>query len=308
MARDYYDVLGIKRNADEKDIKKAFRKMAKKYHPDANPNDPTAEAKFKEVNQAYEVLSDPNKRAQYNRFGADFARYQNFQGQPNADPTGFGGFNTYNTGGGNYQDVDFGDSNFGDFFESVFGGFGRNPGAGGAHTRTSTSSRSGRDVEHDVQITLHEAYHGTSRQIMKGDRRINVNIPAGADTGTKVRLAGEGEVGLGGNGDLYLIVEVLPDRRFTRDGDDLTVQVKLDAFTAMLGGEIEVPTLERAVRLKVPAGIQSGQKMRVRDKGMPKLRKKGEHGDLYAQILITVPKNLTEEQRQQVEQLRDTLR
>lgn len=294
MARDYYQVLGVNKSASDKDIKKAYRQMAKKYHPDANPDDPGAETRFKEVNEAYEVLSDPEKRAQYDRFGPDFARYQQFQQQPG------GGY------GGTYTNVDFGESPFGDIFESIFGGFGRTSTRG---TRTQTRV-AGRDMEHRVSVSLREAYEGTTRQILKGDRRINVNIPAGAATGTKVRLGGEGEPGVAGGvpGDLYLIVEVEPDRQFTRDGDDLTVDVEVDAFTAMLGGQVEVPTLARSVKLKVPAGTQSGQKFRVSGKGMPRLRKPGEYGDLYARVQITVPRNLTNEQRELVQRLKDSLR
>ncbi len=295
---DYYKTLGVDKSANEKDIKKAYRRLAKQYHPDANPDNPTAEARFKEISQAYEVLNDPEKRAQYDRFGADFARYQP---PPDGGAAGYGGFGGF--GGGAYQNVDVKDTPFGDVFESLFG-FGRG-GTGGR----ATAQRPGRNLEHTVVISLQEAYNGTSRQIVKGDRRINVNIPAGAATGTKVRLAGEGEMGMDGKaGDLYLIVEVEPDNRYTREGDDLTAEVHIDLFSALLGGEVQVPTFTRPIKLKIPAGTQSGQRFRITGKGMPKLREKGAYGDLYARMMIDIPKNLTEQQRTLAEQLRDSFK
>lgn len=297
MAKNYYDTLGVKKDASDKDIKSAFRKMAKKYHPDANPDDPTAEAKFKEINEAYEVLSDKEKREMYDRFGT--ANPQGGWGGPGGSPSG-GGVN-----------VDFGD--IGDIFETLFGGTARGRGRGGTQTRANPFGGAGvgfrmdgADLTQAVPITLQEAYTGTTRLITKGDRTLRANIPAGAMTGTKVRLAGEGEPGTGGgkSGDLYLVVEVQPDSQFERDGSNLTTEVKIDLFTALLGGEVEVPTLGRPVRLKIPAGTQSGRKFRLAGKGMPILRQPDQHGDLYARILITVPTNLSDEQRAAVERLK----
>jgi curved DNA-binding protein len=290
MAKDYYQTLGVKKDATGKEIKQAFRKLAKKYHPDANPDDPTAEAKFKEINEAYEVLSDDEKRKMYDQFGT-VKPEQAYQ--------------SWGNGGRVYTNVD--DMDFSSIFEQMFGG-----GAGRA-TRGAGASpfqrATGRDIEQEVSISLREAYTGTQRIITKDGRRIKANIPAGATTGTKVRLSGEGEPGLGSGraGDLYLVVRVEPDPQFEREGDDLTVDVKLDMFTAMLGGEVEVPTLDRPVRLKIPAGTQSGRRFRLTGTGMPRLRKKGEFGDLYARMLITVPSNLNDEQRELVERLRDSL-
>lgn len=299
MARDYYDVLGVSRNVNEKDLKKAYRKLAKKYHPDANPDDPKSEAKFKELNEAYEVLSDAEKRTQYDRFGPDFARYQN-------------GGQQWNNAGSPYTSVD--DTGFSDIFETLFGGSrrgrGRGAGVSGADPFYRTAQPAvGRDIEQPVGITLREAYAGASRYITKGERKIKVSIPAGAADGTKVRLSGEGELGVGGGraGDLYLIVEVQPDTLFERQGDDLLVDVKVDMFTALLGGEIEVPTMTRPVMLKIPAGTQSGRKFRLSGKGMPIMRKSGEYGNLYARVLITVPEKLDDQQRELVEQLRAAL-
>jgi curved DNA-binding protein len=293
MAKNYYDLLGVKKDATEKEIKQAFRKLAKKYHPDANP-DPQAEAKFKEINEAYEVLSDKTKRAQYDQFGA-------------VNPQ-------WNVGGSNgqqvYTNTDMGD--FSDIFESIFGGLG---GIGrGSRTQTREGGRvrraNGQDLEQAVTISLHEAYTGASRLVTRAGRTVKVNIPPGATDGTRVRLAGEGEPGVSGGqpGDLYLVIHVEPNDQFERRGDDLYTDVRVDVFTAMLGGEAEVPTLGRTIKLKIPAGTQSGRKFRLSGKGMPLLRDKEKFGDLYARVLITVPETLNADQRQLVEQLRDSFR
>lgn len=298
MAKDYYKTLGVSRTASDKEIKSAFRKLAKKYHPDANPNDPSAEAKFKEINEAYEVLSDKEKRSLYDRFGT--VDPQQVGWNPGASRgAGTGGYTTY-------TNVDYAD--FSDIFESIFGGAGRRTAEGSTRRGGMGFRVDGEDIYHNVQITLREAYEGAVRLITKGDRTLRANIPPGATTGTKVRLSGEGEPGLNGGkpGDLYLIIEVLPDEQFTRDGDDLTVDVKVDMFTALLGGEVEVPTLGRPVKLKIPAGTQAGRRFRIAGKGMPKLRKPGEYGDLYARVIITVPEKLSPQQREMVEALRAT--
>lgn len=301
MAKDYYATLGVKKDASEKDIKSAFRKLAKKYHPDANRDDPNAEAKFKEINEAYEVLSDTEKRARYDQFGTV---------NPQWDPN-FGGGGTYT-----YTNVDMNDMPFADILESLFGGMGgrgqrtsgRTRGASGSPFGGAVSS-DGEDIQQTVTISLKEAYAGATRLITKGDRTVKVNIPAGATTGTKVRLSGEGAPAMGGGrpGDLYLIVEVTPDPQFERKGDDLYVDVKVDMFAALLGGEVEVPTMERPVKLKIPAGTQSGRKFRLTGKGMPVLRKPNERGSLYARILVTVPEHLTADQKALVERLRESL-
>lgn len=293
MAKNYYETLGVSKTASDKEIKQAFRKLAKKYHPDANPNDPSAEGKFKEINEAYEVLSDTEKRAQYDQFGS---AYQQFGGSRN--------------GGGYYTNVNTQDTPFGDILESLFSNFGRSERGRSQQEQPFDFRADGRDLEQKVTISLQEAYTGTTRLVSKGSRKVKVTIPPGATTGTRVRLGGEGEAGSygGRSGDLYLIVEVEPDSRFERDGDNLSVDVRLDMFTALLGGDIEVPTLDRPVRLKIKPGTQSGRKFRIAGKGMPVLRKESEFGDLYARILITVPENLTDEQRQLVEKLQATVK
>ncbi len=290
MAKDYYRTLGVNRNADEAEIKKAFRRLAKQYHPDANPDNPGAEAKFKELNEAYEVLGDPEKRAQYDRFGEDFRRYQ----QP---PGGPGGQYPYSGSDANGVDFD-------DLLRNIFGGFG-----GGRAGNPRTAAARGRDIEQPVTISLREAYEGATRFVSKGDRRIKADIPAGIADAMKVRLAGEGEPGIGGGapGDLYLVVQIEPDSRFERKENDLYTEVRVDLFSALLGGAVEVPTLDRPVRLNIPAGTQSGQRFRLTGKGMPIVRQKGQFGDLFARVFITVPTNLTDAQREKAEQFRKSL-
>ena len=268
MSRDYYNVLGVSRDASDDEIKRAFRQKAKQYHPDANPDDANAEAHFKEVNEAYEVLSDEEKRSAYDRFGSNWQQYQNFNGE-----------NPFANGG----EAPFTD------MSAIF---------------------AGQDIEREVHISLREAYEGTQRIVSKDGRDITVRIPRGAATGTKVRLAGEGQPGYNGGsaGHLYLVVQVAEDPQFERKGDDLYVDIKVDAMIAMLGGDAEVPTLARPLRTKIRAGTQTGQKLRLTGKGMPRLRKGNEHGDLYAIVMITVPTQLDADQRERAEALRKSLR
>jgi DnaJ-class molecular chaperone len=288
MAKDYYKTLGIERNASEDEIKRAYRKLAKKYHPDTNPGDASAEARFKEINEANEVLSDATKRAQYDRFGQTFSG-----GFPGA-----GGQTTY-------TNVDMGD--FADLLGSMFGNVGRGATGGtprGAGRRTTFTDYGfdgipAQESEQTLSITLEEAYTGASRIVSRNGRDSRITIPAGATDGTRIPLDGD-------FGGVVLVVKVAPHGRFERSGDDLTVEVKVDMFTAMLGGEAHVPTLGRPINLTVPPGTQSGRKIRATGKGMPRLNGSG-HGDLYARILITVPEHLTEQQRALVEQLKASL-
>ncbi|MGB1285688.1 MAG: DnaJ C-terminal domain-containing protein [Aggregatilineales bacterium] len=303
MATDYYSVLGVGRDASQTDIKKAFRKQAKKYHPDANPDNPSAEDRFKELNEAYEVLGDEDKRSQYDRFGSN---WQNMQGFPGGG-TG--------AAGQQYANMNMDDLN--DILGSVFGGRGRrgastnvqDTGGFGGFGGFSNVSTKGQDVEQSVTISLREAYEGAHRIILRDGSEKRVKIPAGVETGTRVRLSGYGQSGINGGqtGDLYLVVTVTDDPQFEREGNDLNVDVQIDAFTAMLGGKAEVPTLTRPIKLTIPAGTQSGQKFRIPGKGMPDRKKKGNSGNLYARILITVPEKLTDEQKTLVQQLQDLL-
>ncbi|MCS6840513.1 MAG: J domain-containing protein [Roseiflexus sp.] len=285
--KDYYEILGVDRNATEAEIKKAYRKLARQYHPDINPGNKAAEARFKEINEAYEVLSDKEKRAKYDRFGRDWQRYQNMPD--------FGGF----AAGG------FGAADFADIFETLFGG--------GRGVRSNVTYRTkGQDIEQPVDITLEEAFSGTQRTLQVQSpngamRSITVKIPPGVDTGSRVRIAGEGAPGMGGGprGDLYLVINVLPHARFERRGDDLYVRAPVDLYTMLLGGEVRVPAMGgRTVTLKVPAGSQNGTVMRVSGQGMPRLRDSQTRGDMYVTLEVLLPTSLSPRERELVEQLR----
>ncbi len=313
--KDYYKILGVDKNAGEKEIKSAFRKLARKYHPDVNPDNPQAEARFKEINEAYEVLSDPDKRAKYDQLGSEWQRWQQTGGRPGDFDwarwaAGGPGGERVHVRYGTQEDLQdlFGGGSFSDFFTSIFGGLGGGGrGTGGfSGFEYEPRTRRGRDLEHEVEISLAEAYSGTTRILTKDGRRLEVKIPAGAKTGTRVRVRGEGGGGISGGqaGDLYLHVKVASDPRFERKGDDLHTTVSVDLYTAVLGGEVRVPTLAGDVRLKVPAGSQNGQVFRLRGRGMPRLRRASDHGDLFARLDVRLPTNLTPEQRRLFEQLR----
>ncbi|HEX4565061.1 MAG TPA: DnaJ C-terminal domain-containing protein [Vicinamibacterales bacterium] len=323
--KDYYKTLGVTKTASDKEIKQAFRKLARKHHPDVNPGDKSAENKFKEINEAYEVLGDPEKRRKYDELGANWRMYEQGQPFPGGSPfggsgggAGEGGAWTINMGGpGGYRTMTedemrdmFGtDDPFSDFFRTFFGGGG---GAGQESRGRGRSARSqkGGDLESEAELTLEEAYHGAMRRIAitHGDhaRNVDVRIPAGVKDGSRVRAAGEGEPGTGGaaSGDLYLRVKIRPHPVFERKGDDLYVKVAIPATTAVLGGEAQVPTVTGSVRLKVPETTQPGQIFRLKGHGMPLVGKADAKGDLYATADVQLPRSLTKEQRQAWEQIR----
>ncbi len=301
--KDYYKILGVKRNASEKEIKKAYRKLARQYHPDVNPGDKTAEERFKDINEAYEVLSDPEKRRKYDQLGSSWQQWQRRGG----DARGFDWsqwFSGAQPGGVRVEYRDLGDlgdlfgGGFSDFFQSIFGGMG-GPRTGWTETRRAQPRR-GQDYTQPVEITLEEAFRGTTRVIQKDGRRLEVKIPPGVRTGSKVRVAGEGSPGIGGgaSGDLYLEVEVLPHSLFEREGDDLRCEVPISLYTAVLGGEVKVPTLSGNVMLKIPAGTQGGRTFRLQGKGMPSLRNPQKRGDLYARLRIQVPQKLSRREKE----------
>jgi curved DNA-binding protein len=304
--KDYYKVLGVPQDADAAAIKKAFRSLARKYHPDANPDDPTAEDRFKEINEAYEVLKDPEKRAKYDQIGQSYQSYQRTGGQP-------GGFDWSQWTGGQPGSVhvEYGGSGFSDFFDAIFAsmsGMGGQRSANFGFDDLFGGRRGGQQVQHqqlkgqdltaDVDISLEEAYYGTTRMLAKDGRQLQVKIPRGARTGTRVRISGEGAPGVSGGevGDLYLKVRVRDDARFSRDNDDLTIEVKIDLYTAVLGGEVDIPTMEGKVTLKINPGNQPGQLVRVRGKGMPHLRDPDDYGDLYVRVGVELPTDLTDEE------------
>lgn len=290
--KDYYEILGVDRNASEAEIKKAYRKLARQYHPDINPGNASAEARFKEINEAYEVLSDSEKRAKYDRFGRDWQRYQQAP-----DGGGFGGFGT---------------GDFSDLFETLFGG-----GRSGGGVRPNVSYRAnGQDVEQAVDITLEEAFSGTQRTLQFHNpngqpRSITVKIPPGVDTGSRVRVAGEGAPGIGGGqrGDLYLLINVAPHAHFERRGDDLYIRAPVDLYTMLLGGDVKVPAMGgKTVTLKVPAGTQNGKVLRISGQGMPQLRVAQSRGDMYVTLEVSLPTRLSSRERELVEQLRTLAR
>lgn len=329
--KDYYSILGVPRGAAEKDIKAAYRRLARKYHPDVNPGDKVAEAKFKEINEAYEVLSDPEKRKKYDMYGADFENAEAFaraREQARQQYTGYG------SGGGTpfttFETVDMGDLN--EVFENLFKGFG----ATGTRTGGRRAARRGEDIEHSIEVTLEEAFNGTKRlldlqtemtcpacqglgrvrnsmcsqcggsgRVIK-PRRLEVKIPPGVKDGSRIRIAGEGNPGVGGpNGDLYLVVKVMPHPLFKREGDDLMVEVPVALTTAVLGGEVQVPTLKGTkLALRIPPETQNGRVFRLARQGMPKLNDTA-RGDMLAKISVVLPVNLNEKERSLFEQLRN---
>jgi len=308
--QDYYKTLGVDKKASEHEIKRAYRKLARQYHPDHNPNDKKAEERFKQINEAYQVLSDADKRRKYDHLGADWARYQQQGGQAGAydwsrwaGGRGPGGANVRYGTPEDLQNIlgGMGGGGFSDFFKTIFGGgFSNDPFGGGARRRPAQMRPQDLNVEYPIDISLYEAYHGTSVALDKGGRQITAKIPAGAKTNTKVRLKGEGTSNPTGgpDGDLLLVVRVRDDSTFERRGDDLYVDVPVDLYTVLLGGQVRVRTMSGPVNLQIKPETQNGQTLRLRGKGMPKLRKKDEYGDLYASVTVELPTDLTDRQRE----------
>lgn len=305
--QDYYKTLGVNKNATQDEIRDAFRKLARQHHPDANQGDKASEEKFKQINEAYQVLSDPDKRSKYDQFGSAWQNYTRGGGSPED----FNWGQWASRGGGSTRTVnveDLGDlfggmGGFSDFFETLFG-----RGAGGAASGVPSRMRTGRDTEQEVEVTLEEAYHGAARVFERPDgTRMEVKIPKGVRTGSKVRVAGQGARTTygGAAGDLYLRIKVVPHPLFKREKDDLEVTIPVDLYTALLGGEVEVPTLSRTVQLKIPALTQNGKTFRLRGLGMPKPQKTDELGDVLATVEIKLPKKLSAEEKQLFEQLRE---
>ncbi len=310
--KDYYAILGVSPDASEEEIKRAFRRLALKYHPDRNPGDKAAEEKFKEINEAYQVLGDPEKRARYDQLRASYEQWRQA-----GMPGGFDWSQWFTTPGGvrvEFRDLDdlFGGvGGFSEFFRRLFGfAPGEEEGLWGfgepfvqAEPRTRHTRRRRPAFEHPITISLHEAYHGTTRHIEINGRRLEVKIPPGARTGTRVRLRRVIPLEDGSLADLYLVVNVAPDPRFEREGDDLYTEVPVDLFTAVLGGEVRVPTLKGDVYLRIPPGTQCGQTFRLRGRGMPRLKQPNQYGDLYVRIKVLIPKDLTSEERKLFQQL-----
>ena len=320
--KDYYKTMGVNKNAGQEDIKKAFRKLARQHHPDMNPGNKAAEEKFKQINEAYEVLSDPEKRQKYDQFGTSWQQYTGGGGNPdNFDWSRWtarpGGRQTYTRtvtpeemeqifGGGMRGDYG-GPGGFSDFFEALFGNLGRRGGTGSAASSASFSQR-GRDSEHIVKINLEDAFRGTTVGLQwEGGKKIEARIPPGVKTGSKIRLSGQGEAGVSGGqaGDLYLKIEINKHPMFTRDGDDLRITVPVDLYTAILGGKIQVPAIDRQVELTIPPETDNGKVFRLQDLGMPKIKRPQERGNLYATVQVQLPKKLTRQEKELFEKLRE---
>ncbi len=324
MAKNLYDVLGVSHSASEREIRSAYRKLARKLHPDVNPGNASAESQFKEVNAAYEVLSDPAKRGKYDKYGDRWEMADQIEEMQRQQAAG-GGFGR----GGNTVFGGDGDASFGDL-GSMFGDlFGR--------ARGRNANRRGQDLETSVEVSLDEAYHGATRMVAMESaaicgvcggsgqvasaichncggsgqvirpRRLEVKVPAGVKTGSRVRVAGEGNPGSGSGkpGDLFLVVNVLPNDRFERQGDNLVIEVDVPYTDAILGGEVEVPTMTGRVALRIPELTQNGRQFRLTGKGMPVLSNPAHHGDLLARVRIRLPEHLTTAQREHIEALRN---
>jgi curved DNA-binding protein len=320
--KDYYSTLGVAKTANAKELKQAYRKLARKFHPDVNPGDNASETKFKEVNEAYEVLGDPEKRKKYDELGANWRAYE--QAGPGPAHGFGGGVSGFGGGGGGVhtmseeemREMFGGDSPFSDFFQTFFGGAGgfssedTRRGAAGVRGAARSRARKGRDVEQEIELTLEDVYRGVTRRLafrLGGQTRsVDVRIPAGVGEGSRVRIAGEGEAGSGGapGGDLYLRIRVAPNANFERKAQDLYVTVPVPLTTAVLGGEADVRTIAgKSLRLKIPPTTQHGQLLRLKGHGMPLTGKPGEFGDLYATVNVQLPRQLTPEQRAHYEAL-----
>jgi curved DNA-binding protein len=300
--KDYYNTLGVSPDADDKAIRQAFRQLARQVHPDVNPGNKDAEEKFKAINEAYQVLSDPEQRKKYDDLRAQYLQWQQSGGsQKDFD------WQNWSAQPGNGVHVqyanaeDLGDlfgsgSPYSDFFTNIFGQA-RQRGAG-SRRGTPPGPRRGRDVEYEVDLTLEEAFHGTERLLEMDGHRIKAGIPPGVRTGSRVRLAGQGETGQNGGlaGDLYLIVGILPNETFEREGDDLHLDVPVDIFTAVAGGEVRIPSLERPLILTIPPRTNAGRCFRLRGKGMPNLGDPKMRGDLFAMVRLVLPDPLTDQE------------
>jgi len=318
--KDYYATLGVAKTASEKEVKQAFRKLARKHHPDLNPGDKVAEAKFKDINEAYEVLGDPNSRKKYDELGANWRMYEQ-QARGGGQP--FGGGAPFGQGGGartqyrtmtpeEMEDV-FGDSNpFSDFFTTFFGGDDAAGPASGRGTRGGRGRRRpGRDIENEIELGLEDAYQGATKRLLlrhNGQvKHVDVRIPAGVTDGSRVRVSGEGEQGLGGDksGDLFLRVRLTPHPHFERKGRDLYVKAPVPLLTAVLGGEAQVQTLSgKPARLRIPALTSNGQLFRLKGYGMPSVGNGEETGDLYARVDVQLPTRLSDKEREHFDALK----
>jgi curved DNA-binding protein len=304
--KDYYKILGVSKTASQDEIKKAYRKLAVKYHPDKNPNNKDAEERFKEISEAYEVLRDPEKRKKYDQLGANWKQYQhadmgdfNFAGGNQC-----GGRRSYHFQG-DMGDIfgDMGGNSFSDFFNAFFGDMG-----GFSSQRTSRDQRAykGSDLQANISISMFEAYHGTQRILNVNGKKLRVSIKPGTYNGQELRLKGKGGQGQNGGpaGDIYIKINVQPDNQYTLKGNDIIQKINVDLYSAVLGDKIKVYTLAGAINVPIPKGAQNGQRLRIKGKGMPVYNTPGKAGDLYLQLNVKIPKNLSSEETELFKKLK----
>jgi curved DNA-binding protein len=291
---DYYKVLGVPKNATQEEIKKAYRKLARKMHPDLNPDDKDAHRKFQEINEANEVLSDPEKRAKYDKYGENWKHGEEYEKAQREYQQQWGNF-----GGGGartfYTEGDFGDDDFSDFFHSMFGsGFSQRAGSRGSR------KFKGGDYHAELRLTLRQAATTHKQEITVDGKNIRITIPAGVANGQKIKLSGYGQPGVNGgpNGDLYITFIVEDDPQFKRLGDDLYTEVPVDIYTLVLGGEIRVNTFDGQVNMKIKPGTQPDTKLRLKGKGFPVYKKEGQYGDLYVTLKVTIPEHLSQREKE----------
>jgi curved DNA-binding protein len=296
---DYYKVLGVSKNATEKEIKKAYKKLARKYHPDLNPNDKTAETKFKEINEAHEVLGNAENRKKYDKYGKDWKHAEEFEKARQQRGSAGGGFEGFGGGSGQSYSGDFDESDFSDFFSSMFGG-----GAGGR--RRQSARFKGQDVKAELHLKLTDVYESHKQELLVNGKKIRLTIPAGIEDGQTIKIKGKGGPGANGgaNGDLYITFKIENNTRFKRKGSDLFDNVDLDLYTAVLGGEIVIHTINgKKVKLKVKPETQNGTKVKLKGKGLPIYKKTNQFGDLYITYNIKIPTNLTPKEKELFQEL-----
>ncbi|HMU47514.1 MAG TPA: J domain-containing protein [Chitinophagaceae bacterium] len=287
---DYYKVLGVDKNASQDEIKKAYRKLARKHHPDINPNDKNAQKKFQEINEANEVLSDPEKRKKYDQYGKDWKHAEQFERSRQSQEQGFRGQG--------FQG-DFGDTDFSDFFNFMFGG------SHETHSKRRQAKFRGEDYHAELQLNLSDVFKTHQQVLTVNKKNIRITIPAGVENGQQIKIKGYGGPGINGgpNGDLYITFSIINNTKFRRDANDLHTSVDIDVYKAVLGGEIIVDTFDGKVKLNVKAGTQNGSKIKLTGKGFPVYRKEGEFGDLIITFNILIPTNLTDKQKELFDQL-----
>ena len=287
---DYYKILGLSKSATEEEIKKAYRKLARKYHPDVNPNDKEAHKKFQEINEANEVLSDPEKRKKYDKYGKD---WQHGEAQEQARRSYQQ--QSYDFGGGQFSSGNFDEGRFSDFFASMFG-------TGGGQSR---SKRRGQDLSATLQLNLTDVFKAHKRTITLNGKNIRISVPAGIENGQVLKLKGYGEPGAnaGPNGDLFVTFSIINNTAFKKMGNDLYLTQEIDLYTAMLGGELTIDTMHGKIKLKVNPETQNNTKIRVKGKGAPLYKTEDQYGDLYVTYTVKLPQNLTEQQKQLFKEL-----